>query len=346
MKYIKESLKDAKPYPTRYIKEGIILNANESPFDLNYNDKDRIRKFIESMNFNRYPDSSQNELILSYGKKHKLSKDEMIFSVGSDGIIEAVFKAVITKNDKVLTIRPTFTMYKEYAAIYEALFIEVDLDSNFNFTLELYDKIVEENPKLVIICSPNNPTGTTIDWVYLERIIKATKGIVLIDAAYAEFADINYNRLMKYDNVIIAKTASKAYGLASIRLGVGISNPANINMLKIVIPPFHINSLTLGIGLLFAQMDVLENVRKICLMRDRLSLALESVGIKVYPSKANFVFFEASSELVPLLEKRNIFLREIKYNGKTYVRMTIGKNHENDLVLRVIVSLNEKVYKI
>ena len=201
------------------------------------------------------------------------------------------------------------------------------------------DFIKEEKAKLVILSNPNNPTGYLIEKEDIIKIVSSVDAMVILDEAYIEFS--NYPKgddTREFSNLIVLRTFSKAMGLAGIRLGYMIANQEIIGYINRVKSPYNVNVLTQAMGLKALENNSITsaNIETIKKERERMRIALEENGIKVLPSQANFLFFEAPKYIFDALTDRGIFIRNFGGQLQGYYRLTIGTPKENDDVLKTI----------
>ena len=337
MKYMKKSFQNMEPYHSGLIPEGIILNANESPIEPPYQVVEEIKKTINQVEFNRYPDMDETKLCLSIAKRYNIKPENVSCGVGSDELLDVMFRCVLEPNDKVLGFSPSFSMYKVFTELVGATYIPVYGDSNMIFNPDDMIKAIKEyNPKLVLICSPNNPTGQYLEEKDVRRIIESTDALIALDLAYIDFAKHDYATIaLEYDNVISFKTFSKAMALPSIRLGYAISIKDNIDMLNAVKAPYSVTTLSQLIGkiamdyssLYTGQINMIKNER------DRLYKTLKERGFNVYPSEANFLYVLMDDKYNQELLKNKIYIRNFKSG---VYRITVGTKYENDKLLEVL----------
>lgn len=336
MKYMKKSFSGMEPYFSKNITEGIILNANESPYNVPKPIVDEYLEKIKSLNYNRYPDMAAVDLCKAIAKRFDVKPSNVTVGVGSDELIETTFRATLEPNDCVLSFSPSFSMYQVFAELSLAKFIPVDFKNN-QFDVDLMiEKINEYNPKLVLICTPNNPNGAFLEEKEIRRIALASKGLVLLDLAYIDFAKCDYTHLgMEYENVIAFRTFSKAMSLPSIRVGYAISNEDNINMINAVKPPYSVTSQSLIMAEIATNHYDLykENIAKIISERQRLISEFKKLGYTVYPSEANFIYLNIDKELDDLFIKNKIYIRKFKTGP---ARITVGTKEENEALLKVV----------
>ncbi len=342
MKYIKDSFKGLKPYHSALITDGVILNANESPYNPPKEVIDLFKKELEKVEFNRYPDMDERELCKAIAKHFNIKDTNVTIGVGSDELLDCVFRATIDKGDKVVSFSPSFSMYKVFTELVGGEFVGVYGD-NYLFNVDnLIKEIKNNNPKLVLICSPNNPTGQYLSEKEIRKVIESTNALVLLDLAYIDFSECDYSYIAKdYDNVIVFRTFSKAMSLPSIRCGYAISNEDNIDMINSIKAPYSVTTLsqimaTIAISnydLYKSQIDLIKSER------NRLFDKLKNLGFEVYPSSANFIFVIMDDKYNDLLLANKIYIRKFKSN---IYRITVGSKKENDMLIGVLKCALEK----
>ncbi len=237
---------------------------------------------------------------------------------GADEAIASIFQAYLEVGDAVLTVKPSFAMPVIYSQIVGAQLIEVPYDKKWEFPIDAFlSQLDNKQIKIVHITTPNNPTGESISETNLEKILKKSKDkLVLIDETYGNYCNSNYRKYVnEYSNVFIVKSFSKDFALAGLRLGYIISNKENIDVLKMVVSPFSVNSIAVKAGIA-ALGDSLyfENIKtEIEKAKHILKMAFESIGATVYPSMANFLCIDAKSKvdfLYSLLKRNNIIVKK------------------------------------
>ncbi len=353
---IRQDINEIPCYKSEKKNMKIILNANESGFDV----PDAVRKsFVEkstNIAFNRYPELDAEGMKCALARHYSLEMEQVQVGNGSSELIGAVCK--LFANEKILYPTPSFSMYKIYAQLAGAKSVTYQLRADFSVDVDaLIDVIGTEDPALVIVCNPNNPTGNFMNMRDLERVLSATKCPVLLDEAYCEFAPENALILLeKYPQMIILRTFSKAFALAQLRFGYLLAAQEISALVGKMLMPYHVNGLTL-----LAAQAVLENISsydaqlaQIKNCRQAISGSLESAGFVVVPSSANFVFFYHADrllmqELAEMLAKNSIAVRnytdcaDLSYG----IRLTVGKPQENRLVMehigKFLVSRRKKI---
>lgn len=314
----------------------IWLDANENP----WNDE----------HYNRYPEPQPYSLIATLSTLYDVKPDHVLVTRGSDEGIDLLVRLFCRAGqDQIMTCPPTYGMYKVAATIQGAAVIEVPLLKERGFALNLADILIAWQPsiKLVFLCSPNNPTGNSLAASDIFSICKKFDGqsIIIVDEAYVEFSksDSLVKYLNSYPNLVVLRTLSKAYGLAGIRCGVTIANPAIIQLLKKIIAPYPIPKAIANIALKQLSLNAMESqIIIINEERDRLYTFLENLPYvkKIWKSDANFLLFEASNpkNILATCINNSIVLRDrsSEYNLNNCIRVTIGSPAENTFFMEVL----------
>ncbi len=318
-------------------KAKIYLDANENPYD---------------NGLNRYPDPYQFLLKSKIADIKNVKTQQIIIGNGSDEIIDLLYRAFCEpKVDEVISLSPTYGMYKVYANINNVDIKDCWLSSSFEIIEEDLLNMINEKTKMIWFCSPNNPTGNSLNPESIKKVLQNFKGLVIVDEAYIDFSAseswINY--LDFYPNLFVMQTLSKAWGLAGLRIGMGFASPQIIALLNKIKPPYNINLLSQQTAL--EQLELLEEkntqVDTILQQRDWLSEELKQLKKvhEVYPSDANFVLvkMDNATDIYNKMVEKSIILR----NRSTVklcldcIRITIGTPEENkELLLNLTELLN------
>lgn len=311
-------------------KASVLLDANENPFG----------------SLNRYPDPQQKELKNSLSELKNIDAKNIFIGNGSDEVIDLAFRIFCSpEKDKALTFSPTYGMYDVSANINNIELIKVPLTDDFQINIdETKPYLNDEYLKLIFICSPNNPTGNTINTADIECILNNFNGIVLIDEAYIDFSpEASWNKkLAEYPNLIVSQTFSKAWGLAAVRVGIAYTNRNIINLFNKVKPPYNVSELNqkAAINALDNTTEFEKNKQHILFEKEKLSEALKALPLikKVYPSDANFLLVEIenATELYNNLVFQKIIIRNRNNVIKNCVRITIGCLEENSKLLNAL----------
>ena len=341
MKYLKKEFDGMVPYHSELITDGIILNANESPVKPPKEVLDKINKALANIEFNRYPDMDERELDKAIAKHYGIEPYNVTVGVGSDELLDVCFRAVLNKGDNVIGFSPSFSMYKEFANLVGANYISIEANENNLFQVdEMIENIKKYNPKMVLICSPNNPTGQFFTKEEIIKVIKSTDALIILDLAYIDFAKEDYFYLgLEYENVIAFKTFSKALALPSIRVGYAMSNKDNIDMINTIKAPYSVTTISQIIAKIAIENFNLYSgqIKQIINERDRLYKELKNMNFNVYKSEANFLYILMPDKYNDALLKKKIYIR--KFKSGVY-RITVGTKYENDLLLEVLKDEN------
>lgn len=338
MERAKKSIRNLSVYKTSDLPVSIKLDANEGE---NILLEDIIKngiKFDENFNLSRYPDNDARLLKLEISKYIKCKPENIIVGNGSSEMIELIIKTFVDRDEIILSPVPTFTMYLVFSEIYSTKFVGVSCNEDFSVDINnIIEKATELKPKVIFLCNPNNPTGFLIGKKDIEKLILNTDSIVVIDEAYIDFAEGSMvDEISKYENLIVLRTLSKALGLAGIRLGYMIANEKIIDIINRVRSPYNLNSITQYLGVLsFKNKDkIFDYVEKIKIERKLLYNNLKNMGIKVYNSKGNFIFFYSNiKNLYEKLIKKGILIRKFKGELENYYRVTVGNELENKIFI-------------
>lgn len=314
--------------------EGVFLDANENPFGT----------------YNRYPDPQQSKLKVRLAEIKNVEANQIFLGNGSDEVIDLAFRIFCEPNiDKALTFTPTYGMYEVSANINSVELIKVPLNSGFQIdrnSVEPY--FLDENLKLIFICSPNNPSGNLIQSDDVEFILENFNGIVIIDEAYIDFSpEATFaEKLVQYPNLIISQTLSKAWGLAGLRLGIAFMNEELSSFYNKVKAPYNISSVNqlIAIETLNKTEEFQDNVATILTEKSRLIQELQMIKLvkKIYPSDANFLLVEVenANEIYSQLIAQQIIIRNRNSVVENCVRITIGTTTENKKLIEALKTLS------
>jgi histidinol-phosphate aminotransferase len=340
----RENIKNLKPYSTardEYKGEAkIYLDANENSFGSPL-----------PANYNRYPDPLQLDLKDAISKIKGVPIENTFLGNGSDEAIDLLIRAFCNPGkDNVIILPPTYGMYEVSANINDVAVKKIDLLPNFQLDLEKIAEAIDQHTKIIFVCSPNNPTGNSIDRSNIETILANFNGLVVVDEAYINFAKQKtfIQELTEYANLVVLQTFSKAWGLAALRLGMAFSSRPVIDILNKVKPPYNINQATQDLALAALQniQQVNDWIKKTVLERERLSTALLTLPIvkHVYPSEANFILVEVTDALgtYDYLVDQGVIVRDRSKVSlcENCLRITVGTNQENDELLQLLAKLS------
>ncbi|NJB69782.1 histidinol-phosphate aminotransferase [Saonia flava] len=335
---VRENVKSLSPYSSardEYVSDGskmIFLDANENPYE---------------NGVNRYPDPHQRSLKSVLAKQRGVGVETILLGNGSDEVLDLIFRAFCEpKEDNIITLPPTYGMYKVLSNINVIENREVLLTNDFEPNVDEILKAIDENSKIIFLCSPNNPTGNSFSNQLIETLLEKFNGVVVIDEAYIDFSSEEswIGRLINYPNLIITQTLSKAYGMAGIRLGLCFASEDIISILNKIKPPYNVNELTQRKAMerVLDTESVQIEISEILKNRDELVATLEGIQFveKVYKTDANFVLIkvdDANRRYNQLLENgivsRNRTTQPLCENT---LRLTVGTEKENEKLIKVL----------
>ncbi len=335
-KLMRENIKNLKSYSSARSEfrgeAAVFLDANENPYNSPYN---------------RYPDPLQMKLKKEIGQLKGFYPENIFLGNGSDEAIDLILRAFCTPGkDEMISLEPSYGMYKVLADINEVKVRSINLNKDFSLPVNNILKHVTKKLKVIFICSPNNPTSNCFDHKNIEDIITNFDGIVVIDEAYIDFAPDKslLHKVNDYSNLIVLHTFSKAWGMAGIRLGMAFSSPEIIEVLNKIKYPYNVNTLTANFAMeRIKKADEKDNwVKTILKDREELRAALMSLEIveKIYPSDANFLLVKMTNakEVYDYLVEKKIIVRDRSNIAlcEGSLRITVGKKSENILLVSAL----------
>jgi len=341
---VSREIREISPYSVTRFDCKIRLDGNESPFSLPKEVQEKVDKAIKEISINRYPDPDAKSLVELISRVCEFPKEGILLGNGSDELIGMLITTFSSGTGKILCPAPTFSMYKLTGLTMGAEIIEVPLDQNFDIDLENSISYIEANdPDLIFLASPNNPTGNMYSAGKIAEIISMARGVVVVDEAYSDFSGYTFLPLIKEcENLVILRTLSKV-GFAGLRIGMLLARDNLVNEINKVRYPYNINSLSQAVAEVVLENHefVTENIQLIIWERDRVFNALSAIEpIKAYPSDANFIFFRVNNadSLFSRLVEKDILIRNFNKPGrlKNFMRVTIGTPEENDSFLSAL----------
>jgi histidinol-phosphate aminotransferase len=334
---IPERITELEPYASAR-KEfngsaAVFLDANELPFGT----------------YNRYPDPLQVDLKQQLARLKQVDPSSIFIGNGSDEIIDLCFRIFCDSGDKALCLEPTYGMYRVSAAINNIQMLSIPLGEDFDFVPGSFDSLCSDpRLRLIFLCSPNNPTGNTLNRSMVLDLLERFKGVVVIDEAYIDFAgEPSYiSELQQNYNLIVLQTMSKAWGLAAIRLGMAFMHPALVKYFNNVKPPYNVSSVSQQIALETLQDTELYNRRMQQVLQQRHWLFEQLQRLpqvrKVYPSQTNFLLVEIhqAAKVYQRLVQRGIIVRDRSAAIPDCIRISVGTEKENELLLQTLINFS------
>lgn len=341
----RKGLSDLPTYDVTEKEWEIKLNANESSLNLPPLVEERVMNRLSHIAFHRYPDTELTDLKELIAANFRLSPDNVLIGNGSSEILEKLFFAFGGPGRTVVFPMPSFSMYHIYAKLSESEAKVVPLCADYSLDVKQFVQTVQDSDaKLAVLCTPNNPTGNVVSIEDLAYIAKNIDCPFAVDEAYVEFYGVSAAGLLeKYPNLIVARTFSKAYGMAAVRVGYMLAGRDIAAMVGKAFMPYHVNVLTLAAAAIVYQMrdEFVPRIQMYVAERKRAFDFLTKLpGITVYPSETNFllVHFEQAAELLAHLEEQKIGVRSFisKPGLENCLRITIGTREENDRWLQAV----------
>lgn len=332
---VRKNILELQPYLSfrdhNQFNSPILLDANESAYGA----------------LNRYPDSTQKKLKQKLSELKNISEKQIAIGNGSDELIDLIIKVFCEpKKDAVLVMNPSFAMYGFYASINENKILKLHLDENFEIDKEEFLKISgAQKPKVFFLCSPNNPTGNSVEDI--EFFIKNFDGIVVVDEAYIEFSGkkSNIRLLEKYSNLIVLQTFSKAWGMAGARVGCAYSSKEIITFINTVKAPYNVNSVSLD--KIIQSIDnkhkteshIQNTLNEILWLKSNLQ-NINCIN-KVYPTDANFFLLEFENIEVAYqrLLENEVLTSKRDPQITNCIRINVGTREENKRLLEILKNI-------
>jgi len=331
--------------------EGLIkLDAMENPYPLPADVRAKIAAAVANVAVNRYPDAAAESTKQALRHAFALGDGvEIVLGNGSDELIAMLTALVARPGATIVAPEPSFVMYRVSAAIANVRYVGVPLGADFALDVDaMLAAIARDRPALVWLAFPNNPTGNLFDIAAIESVIRAAPGLVAIDEAYYAFANRSFLlRAREFSNVIVVRTVSKI-GMAALRLGYAVGDPAWMRELEKLRPPYNVNALTQAVApLLLAEEALLAGQAKaICAERERVAAALAALpGVRGWPTHTNFVLarFADADATFDHLRDAGILVKNMHGTHPSLancLRITVGTPAENDALLHALGALS------
>jgi histidinol-phosphate aminotransferase len=326
----------------RPVVGGLIkLNTNENPYPPSPKALEALRAAINGR-LRLYPDPAASALRQKLGEIYGFDADQIIIGNGCDDILNLCVRAFCGECEKLAYFWPSYSLYPVLANIQGATQVELPLDNDFQIKAHPSLLAKLDGVKLVFITQPNAPSGVWLQRVEIQPVIEKTDGVVVIDEAYVDFAsDHCLDFVREYDNVVVARSFSKSFSFAGMRVGWAVGRRELIGALDKVKDSYNVSRLSqVGAEVTLDDWDYFQqNVKKICTTRERVSMALVKLGFFVYPSQTNFVFARppapvTAKQWFEQLRGRNILIRWWDADRiRDFARVSIGTDEEMDKFL-------------
>lgn len=352
---LRPELVGEEPYGAPQIPGVVLLNTNENPYPpspaIIAEMSDAITRTAAGVN--RYPDREaialRTDLAAYLG--HGLDASRIWVANGSNEVMTHLLGAFAGPGRRVLTFAPTYSMYPEYARNTHSEYVVVPRTADYAIDPETaVAAIAEQQPTVVILTTPNNPTGTTTPLAVIRQILAATDAIVVVDEAYQEFArdpaQTALTLLPEFGNLVVARTMSKAFALAGGRVGYVAAAPAIVDACRIVRLPYHLSAQTQALArvALAHAPEMLAEVDRLRRIRDDLVTGLPRLGVEVVPSDANFCLFGPFRDRHGVWQRlldHGILVREVGPAG--WLRVSVGTPEQTDQFYAALAAVMEEI---
>jgi histidinol-phosphate aminotransferase len=337
---LRENIKNLTPYSSardEYQGEAsVFLDANENAFGSPLDQQ-----------FNRYPDPMQYDVKMRLSEIKGVPARNIFLGNGSDEAIDILFRSFCNPGvDNVILVPPTYGMYEVSANINDIHTKKVSLTEEFQLNLEGIAEAIDEHTKLIFICSPNNPTGNSINRDHIETLLANFNGIIVVDEAYINFSRQKtfIQELTEYANLVVLQTLSKAWGLAGLRIGMAFASEEIIEVMNKVKPPYNVNESSQQLALkALANVDQVNGwIKETLTQRDKLVLELKNFDfvVDIYPSDANFILVKTTDPkgIYNYLVQKGIIVRDRSKIDlcEGSLRITIGTPDENKILIETL----------
>lgn len=342
---IRQDLANLKPYKVPIVKARVELDKNENPWNLPAEIISEVQEALQNFKFNRYPDIAATELRRTIASYYGLDKDNILVGNGSNEVILNLLLAFGGAGRVAITFEPTYTMHTIIARISGTRVELLPLTANFGIDLPgALASISKIKPDIIFVCNPNNPTGNLVDGQVVKELLGSGK-LVIVDEAYGEFSKESVlDLLLENPNLAIVKTFSKAFRLASLRVGYLLANTELVEELLRVKLSYNVNAFSqIVANIAFSRRDVLESaIEEIIRERERIFSELSKIaGLTAYPSRTNFILFRTernANQIFDGLVEEGILVRNFSHKPglENCLRVTIGTRQENNVFLEAL----------
>lgn len=348
MKAIRREVLALKAYHLQEPPSSVKINQNESPWDWPRELKERLLSELVSLPFHRYPPYRESLLAEPLARRFGLAPESVLVGNGSNELLQALFLACLGPRRRVLIPAPTFSLYRQLALLCHGRTVEVPLGEGYTYEVNaLLEADRRERPSVLLLCSPNNPTGSLLRQEEILRLCEATSALVAVDEAYGEFVSGEGAAALLSGgprNLVVLRTFSKAYGSAALRLGYLLASPPVAKEISKALLPYGVSPLTAALGEAILGEDALiqERVLRLRALRAELFGALQAFeGLRVFPSGGNFLLVRLgprAREVYLGLKERGILVRDLSSSPrlKGCLRFTVGSKEENAALLAAL----------
>ena len=349
LQIIKPAVRALRAYTLSPHRASVKINQNENPWDAPAEIKEEVLRRFAAREWSRYPDFVPVSLHEHLAKFAGWKADGVIAGNGSNELIQALLMVTVGPGKRVLISEPTFALYKQVATVLGGEVDSVLLTPQLTYDVAaLISTIEERQPDVTIICSPNNPTGCVIGATDLRELVRASRGLVVIDEAYHEFSQQSVVPLLhEHENLVVLRTFSKAMAFAALRIGYLMASPELVREIRKAVLPYNLNAFSqIAAEVAIEMYDTLlgPTVSAIVAERERLYGTISRIeGLTPVVSNGNFMVVKSATDVTRIfteLLKRDILIRDVSGYPmlKEYFRFSVGTPEEND---RLLSALNE-----
>jgi histidinol-phosphate aminotransferase len=342
---IKPAVAQLRAYDPHKRPGEVKLDANEHPFALPPVVQEAVLRALTAVPVNRYPDPEAESLRHTLAKLLDVAPDMLLLGNGSDELVQMVLMACGAPGAGVLTPTPTFSMYRLGALMLDQRPVEVPLTANWHLDMpQMLAAIARERPRVTFLATPNNPTANCFDGAAVRQLIEAVPGVIVIDEAYYEFSGQTVLPLLKsYPHLLVFRTLSKV-GMAGLRVGILLGNPAVVQEINKVRLPYNLNAYSQVAAEVVLQhwAGMAPEFRLVIDERHRLRAGLERIpGVTVFPSQANFLLARVDAGGAGVWEAlgaEGILVRHFPGSPALHdcLRITVGTPSENERLLAAL----------
>jgi len=325
--------------------EILKLNYNENLFLPIEKTVSLLKEVADECDLRIYPQEEERKLKETISEYLQVPKDCIAIGNSSDEVMDRTIRIFLEKGDSAVTFTPTFSVFRYCVRYHDADVVNISLKEDFTLDMKAMRSAFKPQTKLLYLCSPNNPTASQLRLEEIVSLVETFPGIVLVDEAYAEYADFSIVSLTKkYENLVVLRTFSKAFGLAGLRLGYAVANPRLAQVIDKLPIPYAVNVVSMSMGRkLLENMDVVaKSIDELKAERSRLIKQLNAVnGLTAFDSKANFVLFKAdksAESIYNTLLQKGIVIKKLGklLQHQNCLRSTVGTPDMNSRLLNAL----------
>ena len=345
---IKPAVRALRAYTLSPHRASVKLNQNENPWDAPARIKEEVLRRFAARKWSRYPDFVPASLHERLAQFADWKPDGIIAGNGSNELIQALLMVTVATGKTVLICEPTFALYRQVTTVLGGEVVTVPLTAELQYDNEALLKTVEaRQPDVTIICSPNNPTGCVIDETVLKSLLRISRGLVVIDEAYHEFAEHSVVPLLNdYQNLVVLRTFSKAMAFAALRVGYLLAAPDLVREIRKAVLPYNLNAfsqIAAEIAVENYESELRPLVKQIISERDRVFRELSRIdGVTPVASKGNFMVVKSGAtdpvRIFTDLLKSDVLIRDVSSYPmlSEYFRFSVGTPEDNERLLKGI----------